>query len=341
MARRNPNGYGSVTKLKGNRSRPYVIKVTTYDEDGHGRQVPVDYAATREEANIILAKYNDNPWNIDRNRVTLADLYTRWLEIKGPKLGTSRLYTLKAAYKHCQKLYGMKYRQIKAYQMQETIDNCERSYATQAHIKVLWGHLDSFAFELDIIDKMYSQLTSVSAKQEESKRAPFTEKEVEALWKISDQKNVDIVLIYIYTGFRLMELLDMTCDQVNLEEQYFKGGSKSDSGKNRIVPIHPRIMPFVKKRLEKSNEYFLENDEGSKFKKWDFYEEWKVVIAYITKKKKTPHEARHTFETFLDNAGGNRKCIDMLMGHKSKDIGNRVYNHKTVKQLRETILLLK
>ena len=43
----------------------------------------------------------------------------------------------------------------------------------------------------------------------------------------------------------------------------------------------------------------------------------------------------------LNNAGGNRKCIDMLMGHKSKDIGNRVYNHKTVKQLRETILLLK
>ena len=95
MARRNPNGYGSVTKLKGNRSRPYVIKVTTYDEDGHGRQVPVDYAATREEANIILARYNDNPWNIDRNRVTLAELYKRWLEVKAPKLGSSRLYTHK------------------------------------------------------------------------------------------------------------------------------------------------------------------------------------------------------------------------------------------------------
>ena len=38
---------------------------------------------------------------------------------------------------------------------------------------------------------------------------------------------------------------------------------------------------------------------------------------------KTPHEARHTFETNLDNAKGNRKCIDMLMGHKSKDVGNR------------------
>ena len=179
MARRNPNGYGSVTKLKGNRSRPYVIKVTTYDEDGHGRQVPVDYAATREEANIILARYNDNPWNIDRNRVTLAELYKRWLEVKAPKLGSSRLYTLKAAYKYCQKLYGKKYRQIRAYHMQATMDDCGRGYATQSHIKALWWHLDNFAFELDIIDKMYSQIISVSTEQGETKRTPFTEKEVE------------------------------------------------------------------------------------------------------------------------------------------------------------------
>ena len=56
--------------------------------------------------------------------------------------------------------------------------------------------------------------------------------------------------------------------------------------------------------------------------------------------KKTVHETRHTFETLLDNAGGNRKCIDLLMGHKSADIGNRTYNHKTLEQLRATILLI-
>ena len=67
---------------------------------------------------------------------------------------------------------------------------------------------------------------------------------------------------------------------------------------------------------------------------------WKEVMEKIGADK-TPHEARHTFETNLDNAGGNRKCIDMLMGHKSKDVGNRVYNHKTIDQLRDTINLLK
>lgn len=341
MAKRNPNGYGSVTKLKGNRSRPYVIKVTTYDEDGHGRQVPVDYAATREEANIILAKYNDNPWSVDRNRVTLAELYKRWLEVKAPKLGSSRLRSLKGAYKHCKKLYGMKYRQIKAYQMQATMDDCGHGYATQSHIKALWFHLDKFAFELDIIDKMYSQLISVSAEKEETKRTPFTEKQVEKLWEVSDQENVDTILFYLYTGFRLMELLNMDRDHVNLKEGYFLGGSKSSSGKNRIVPIHPRIMPLVKKRMDRCNEYFLEDKNGRKFTSTTYYEVWKPLIMKILKKKKTPHEARHTFETFLDNANGNRKCIDMLMGHKSKDIGNRVYNHKTIDQLRDTINLLK
>jgi len=29
------------------------------------------------------------------------------------------------------------------------------------------------------------------------------------------------------------------------------------------------------------------------------------------------------------------------MGHKSKDVGNRVYNHKTLEQLRDTINPLK
>ena len=55
MGKRNPNGYGCVTKLKGNRSRPWVIKVTVYDEYGKSHQQPVGYAETKEAAMILLA----------------------------------------------------------------------------------------------------------------------------------------------------------------------------------------------------------------------------------------------------------------------------------------------
>lgn len=78
MGKGNPNGYGCVTRLSGKRAWPWVIKVTIYNSDGSTKQVPIDYAETEEQANIILAKYNNNPWSIDRNKVTLVDLYQSW-----------------------------------------------------------------------------------------------------------------------------------------------------------------------------------------------------------------------------------------------------------------------
>lgn len=338
MGKRNPNGYGCVTKLKGNRSKPWIVKVTQYDEEGHSKQVPVAYAETEEQANILLAQYNNNPWNIDREKVTLAVLYQRWSKIKLPKLGTSLQSSLKSAFKHCSKYYGVKYRSIRAYQMQDCIDNCGKGYSTQAAIKNLWGHLDRFAFELDIVDKMYSSLTTAPPIPE-TKRTPFTPEQVNALWKIKGEPWVDTVLIYLYTGFRLNELLGMKTEQVNIKDWYFQGGIKSASGKGRIVPVHEKIKPLVKSLVDQDNRYLFSVD-GKKFSQTNYYKCWNEVMEKINADK-TPHEARHTFETNLDNAGGNRKCIDMLMGHKSKDVGNRVYNHKTIDQLRETINLLK
>ena len=273
MGKRNPNGYGCVTKLSGNRSKPWVIKVTVYDEEGHGKQVPIDYAETEEKANIILAQYNNNLWNIDRNKVTLVELYNRWAKIKLPKLGKSNQNSMKSAFKHCQKYYGVKYRNLRAYQMQDCIDNCGRGYSTQSSIKSLWGHLDQFAFECDIIDKMYSQLTTAPPVPE-TKRTPFTDQQISNLWKISGEPWVDTVLIYLYTGFRLNELLNMKTEQVNMTEEYFQGGIKSASGKGRIVPIHPRIKPLVQALVDQGNQYLF-TYEGKKFSPTNYYRCWR------------------------------------------------------------------
>lgn len=338
MGKRNPNHYGCVTKLKGNRSKPWIIKVTMYDEQGHAKQVPIAYAETQEQANILLAQYNNNPWNIDREKVTLALLYQRWAKIKLPKLGASLQNCLKAAFKYYSKYYGVKYRSIRAYQMQECIDNCGCSYATQGAIKNLWGHLDRFAFECDIIEKMYSVLTTAPPVPE-TNRTPFTSEQIEQLWKMKDEEWVNTILIYLYTGFRLNELLEMKTEQVNMKDCYFQGGIKSTAGKGRIVPIHEKIKPLVKILIEQKNIYLF-SYQGKKISQTQYYQFWNRVMKKLNADK-TPHETRHTFETNLDNAGGNRKCIDMLMGHKSKDVGNRIYNHKTIEQLRDTINLLK
>lgn len=126
---------------------------------------------------------------------------------------------------------------------------------------------------------------------------------------------------------------------MNIKEWYFQGGIKSASGKGRIVPVHEKIKPLVQALVDQGNVYLFSYQE-KKISQTQYYQFWGEVMKKI-EADKTPHEARHTFETNLDNAGGNRKCIDMLMGHKSKDVGNRVYNHKTIDQLRDTVNLLK
>lgn len=339
MSRRNPNGYGCVTKLKGNRSRPWVVKVTVYDHEGNARQQNVGYAADEAAARTMLAAYNNNPWDVKRETITLVELFNHWKEVKLPKLSAASQQSLKSAFKHCSKYYGVKYRTLKSYQMQDTIDNCGKGYSTQGAIKALWGHLDKFAFEMDIIDKMYSQLTAAPPIPD-TNREPFTMEQVNALWELeaaTPDPWVESVLIYLYTGFRLNEILQLPLNRVDFKEWTITAGIKTRNGKDRVVPIHDRIKPFIQNR---AGQDYLFVWNGKRLNQTTFYDMWNGVMNKIGVEK-TPHEARHTFETFLDNAGGNRKCIDLLMGHKSKDTGNRVYNHKTLQQLRETIALLK
>ena len=332
MLLKNPNGYGTVTKLSGNRRKPWVVK-----EGKSGKQKPIGYTATREEGLIMLAKYNNDPWDIETDKITLQELYDLWLEKRAVKLGSSNQSSLKSAYKHCSKLGKVRYNQIKSYQMQDCIDECGKGYSTQGAIKNLWGHLDRFALELDIITRCYSELLATDPIPETS-RDRFSDKEINLLWDHQDEPWVDSVLILIYSGWRISELLNLKAVDIDLKKGTMKGGTKTKAGKGRIVPIHSLIRPFVERRMGESGEYLF-NYNGKKCSETKYREFWKNIMDSL-EIEKSPHECRHTFESLLDSAKANRKCIDLMMGHKSKDTGNRIYNHKTLDELKEAIELI-
>ena len=119
---RNPNGYGSVVKLSGNRRRPFLVRKTIgWNEKGHPIYQVLDYTKTREEGMILLAEFNKAPWDVDKANMTLEALFELWWEKKAPKLGVSNRSYLKNGYLHCKSLAKLKYANIKAYHMQETI----------------------------------------------------------------------------------------------------------------------------------------------------------------------------------------------------------------------------
>lgn len=335
---RNPNGYGTVAKLSGQRRRPYIVKKTIgWNDKGHPIYDIIGYAETREAGNIMLAEYNRDPWDVDRAKITLQQLFDLWKEKKAPKLGESNRSSLCSAFKHCSAYVNKPYKQLRSYQMQETIDGCGKGYSTQAAIKNLWGHLDRFALEMDIINRCFSELLT-SDPIPPTSRLPFTNDEIKTVWEHQSDPWVDTVLILLYSGWRISEFLNLKPEDIDLKERTMKGGTKTKAGKNRIVPIHPKIRPLIERRLAEGGPRLISYN-GKICNQTQYRIFWADIMKAL-KLNHTPHECRHTFETKLDSAGANRKCIDLLMGHVSKDTGNRVYNHKTLDELKATVELI-
>lgn len=337
-AMKHPNGYGSVVKLSGNRRRPYCARKTEgFDERGFPIYKPIGYYIKREDALMALAEYNRNPYDIDLSKITMQEIFERWSARDFSKMSASSASSHKAAMKHCQSLSSMPYKSIKAFQMQEMIDGCGHGYSTQGAIKNLFGKLDLYAMELDIITKKNSELIHAAPIPPTSK-LPFTKEEIDLAWKYQDEEYADTVLMLIYSGFRINELLNIETENVNLEEKWFKGGLKTRAGKNRVVPIHPLIFDMVKVRASEGNKYLISLN-GKKVSQSQYYVFWNTFME-AHGMNHTPHECRHTFRSLLDSAGANKKCIDMMMGHTSKDVGERIYTHKTLQELAEALALV-
>ncbi|MCL2222316.1 MAG: tyrosine-type recombinase/integrase [Oscillospiraceae bacterium] len=187
--------------------------------------------------------------------------------------------------------------------------------------------------------KHYAQLLTTEPGPESSGK-PFTEAEIAKLWKDCEQYGTDAILMLIYTGFRIREFFALKLADISLAEGTVIGGSKTAAGRNRVVPIHAKIRHIVKRCVESNREYLVERSG----EQWDYhsfiYNVWAPIMSTLAAQH-TPHDTRHTFRTRLDNAGANKRCIDLLMGHKSADIGERVYTHKTLDDLREALALVK
>lgn len=323
---KNPNRYGTITKLSGKRRNPYWVRT------GDSERKTIGYAGSREEAMILLADWNRSPWDLDAHRMTLEALYNVWLSKRAVSMKETTVRPLKSAYRYISILGNVQYNEIKAHQMRETIDRCDKSYSMKNTIKSLWSHLDKMAMEMDVTTKQYSQLL-VSEKTASAEKHIFTIEEVRRLWKHQEDPLVDSVLVLLYSGFRISELLMLTKDNVDLEQGIMVSGVKTDAGKNRIVPIHHIIYPLIEKRYEVCDRQLFPMKQDT------YRVQWNKIMSNL-EMEHTPHECRHTFRSWMDSAGANKVCIDLIMGHKSPSVGERIYTHKTIEELKEAIELV-
>jgi integrase len=332
-----PNGYGSVVFLGKKRRRPWAARLTVgWNEDKKQIYKYLSYHEKRTDALTALIEYNKDPYEIETVALTFADIYAAWSERKFEEFSKSTVNNYKNIYNKCGKLYDVPFRAIKTAHLQAVVDD----YKTLSQVrlfKILFAHLYAYALKNDITEKDYSQYVDIPSPQAaREQKQPYSAEDIATIWENKDAPFADLLLILLYTGMRISELLIMETKNVFIDEGYMVGGLKTEAGKNRIIPIHAEIMPLIKARYNPDNKYLFSAKRGGKIQYSYFFNEYFTPLMRELNINHTLHETRHTFISQADRCGLNPTILKKIVGHSNGDITLH-YTHKDKTELLEEI----
>ena len=173
-------------------------------------------------------------------------------------------------------------------------------------------------------------------------RKPFSKKEVQVVWKWKDTNEYfKVVLMLLYTGVRISELLDLKKEHVNLEEKWFDViASKTEAG-IRKVPINEKILPFFQEWMDKNDcEYLLSTPDGKHFEYRNYYDSYWTPLMEQMNMFHRPHDTRHTCVSLLADAGVDERMVKKIVGHKGQGVTQTVYTHFEIEALLEAINMI-
>lgn len=289
------NGTGTVYRLNsGNRRNRWVAAVSYYDKDCKLRQKALGYFKTAKEAQMCLKNYNANPYDVSATNITFGKIYDLWAEREYKNCSRQKEVSYSAAFKKCKAIENMPIYKIKLAQLQRIMDNLTgMSASTVNNVKIVIAAVYNYALKYEYINKDVSKFLEAPETATKKEKRIYTEEEIEKLWElVPKDRTAVIVICLIYTGYRVTEFLEMPIENIDIEKgAIFGGGKKTKAGKNRIVPIHHKILPLIKLLIEETKPYqntLLSMSYAS------FQTKYKSLMQRLGTKH-TIHETRHPY----------------------------------------------
>lgn len=271
-----------------------------------------------------------------RNTITLRQLFNEWLPIHSQSITNSAVKSYHIAFKHISNIADMPITDIHFQHLQNVINSMYvkgLSYSSCKKVRTLLNQLFNYAIIQDYPVTNYALHLNLGPNVPTIKRRVFTRQQINKLWVI-DTSYSRMILILLYTGLRIGELLNLRRQDINRRSSYLiVRHAKTKAGEGRIIPIHHRITLLIEQLYNDTGNYLFAISYTS-FRK-HFHDIMKKLNC-----KHTIHDTRHTFASLLD-AIAPPNTLRALLGHKQGDITTRVYTHKTIRELRKSIELLK
>ena len=363
-----PNGFGTIRYLGKGRRNPYAIHppshldentgditdrppalcyvddymvglavLTAYHAGTYqpGYELSVKQEVRQESAmgtvvNRVLSDYR-KIYGMDANRPTFTQVYERFYAEKFPeghKYSKASERSYKAAYMNCTRLHNTTFSTLKYNDLQSVIDDCPLKHASLELMVSLLHQMYKYAIMNDICEKDYSSGLKIKKSDDDEKGVPFTMEELSRIYAAREDETAEMLMIMCLSGFRINEYQNI---HVDLSEWYFRGGSKTNAGKDRIVPIHTRLRSIVFDRMQRHGKLLLCN-AGT------FRKDMNSLLHRIgIDEHHTPHDCRHTFSYLCEKYEVAENDRKRMLGHAFSDVTNKVYGHRDLEELRKQI----
>ena len=218
---KNPNGYGCIRLMGGNRRRPYAF-IATVD----GRQKYIAAFETIYDAKIFQSRYFEEHHRdflpSYHKKITFSELYFRWLSFHKDEdnaLSRSTLSGYEYAYAHCYQLHEKYFPDLQFLELQSVINHMRfkenLSYSSCKKVKNLLSLMYKYAIKANICQTNYALLLSIGHNHPVYPHHVMSRQKINRLWSSLDTPGADTVLILLYTGLRVSEMLNIRKRKIN------------------------------------------------------------------------------------------------------------------------------
>lgn len=182
-------------------------------------------------------------------------------------------------------------------------------------------------------------------------RPKTTEKQVEC-FSLSEQKKIEAycmqskkkklygIVICLYTGLRIGELLALKFSDIDFNKSIMyisKTCHDSPNGRiietpktnssNRIIPLPKQILGLIKELKRDSHSEYLIADLEKPVAVRSYQRTFELLLKRLIIQHKGFHSLRHTFATRALECGMDVKTLSELLGHKNTSITLNRYVH--------------
>lgn len=174
------------------------------------------------------------------------------------------------------------------------------------------------------------------------------QKRIETYVRNSNKPKLYGIVICMYTGLRLGELLalkwcniDMQRAQLTVESTCYYVDNKRviDSPKTahslRTIPFPRQILPLFRALKKNAKTDFVIEENGTPVANRSFQRSFELVQRRLKMQPKGFHTLRHTFATRALECGMDVKTLSELLGHKNPNVTLRRYAHSMLEHKKQ------